>query len=141
MPKKKIAKKKQRTRQRPDHALSQTAAFEKILRQTDDRTHYILKLYITGTTPRSGEAIANIRSLCEEHLSGRYDLEVVDIYQQPAMAAGEQIIAAPTLVKEFPIPTKRMVGDLGNRDRVLVGLQISGTRKNGGNLETKWTRL
>jgi len=89
-----------------------------------DHEKYVLRLYIAGTTPHSRRAITNIRSLCEEHLTGRYDLEVIDIYQQPAEASGRQIIAVPTLIKELPIPTKRMVGDLSNRDRVLVALDL-----------------
>jgi circadian clock protein KaiB len=96
-----------------------------------DEGNYVLRLYITGTTPRSCRAIANIRSLCEEYLSGRYDLEVVDIYQQPAEASRRQIIAVPTLVKELPFPTWRMVGDLSDRDRVLVALDLSTTKKPG----------
>jgi circadian clock protein KaiB len=86
--------------------------------------HYILRLFITGMTPRAGRAIENVRSLCEEYLDGRYDLEVVDVYQQPALAKDEQIIAAPTLIKKFPLPLRRIVGDMSNRDRVLVGLDL-----------------
>jgi circadian clock protein KaiB len=86
--------------------------------------HYILRLFITGMTPRAGRAIESVRSLCDEHLDGRYDLEVVDVYQQPALAKDEQIIAAPTLIKKFPLPLRRIVGDMSNRDRVLVGLDL-----------------
>ena len=100
-----------------------TKKFERLIRKPG-RKHYVLRLYITGTTPRSSQAIANIRSLCEEHLAGRYDLEVIDIYQQPAEASGQQIIAAPTLIKKHPFPSRRMVGDLSNRERVLVGLDL-----------------
>ena len=104
--------------------LTSTEAFEKMLRKTADTERYELKLYVTGTSPRSGQAIANVRSLCEEYLSGRYDLEVIDIYQQPGVAVSEQIVAAPTLIKKTPAPTRRMIGDLSNRDKILVGLNI-----------------
>ena len=102
-----------------------TAAFERLLKGASRAPRrYVLKLFITGSSPRSVRAIANIRAMCEEYLSGRYDLEVVDIYQQPSEAKGEQIIAAPTLIRKFPKPTRRMVGDLSNRDKVLVGLDL-----------------
>ncbi len=85
---------------------------------------YVLRLYVTGTTPRSTRAILNIREICEEHLKGRYTLEVVDIYQQPTLAEGEQIIAAPTLIKKLPLPLRRFIGDMSNTDRILVGLDL-----------------
>ncbi|MBI5951150.1 MAG: thiol-disulfide isomerase [Chloroflexi bacterium] len=85
---------------------------------------YILRLYITGMTPRSSRAIENIRTICEAHLKGRYELEIVDIYQKPSLAQGEQIIAAPTLIKKLPLPLRRLVGDLSNEERVLVGLDL-----------------
>jgi circadian clock protein KaiB len=85
---------------------------------------YVLRLYVTGSTPRSTRAIANLRALCEQHLQGRYDLEVIDIFQQPVLAQGEQIIAAPTLIKELPAPLRKVVGDLSNIDRVLMGLDL-----------------
>jgi len=90
----------------------------------DDTQRYVLKLYVTGQTHRSTQAVENVRAICDEYLEGRYDLEVIDIYQQPALLAGEQIIAAPTLVKKFPLPTRRLVGDMSNRTRVLVGLDL-----------------
>ena len=85
---------------------------------------YLLRLYVTGMTPRSTEAIARIKEMCEEHLVGRYDLEVIDIYQHPALAKGEQIVATPTLIKKLPAPLRRLVGDLSNRQRVLLGLDL-----------------
>jgi circadian clock protein KaiB len=85
---------------------------------------YVLRLYVTGVTPRSVLAIANIRKICEEHLHGRYELEVIDIYQKPVLARDEQIIAAPTLIKQLPAPLRRLVGDLSNRERVLLGLDL-----------------
>ena len=86
--------------------------------------HYVLRLFITGMTPRAGRAIENVRAICEEHLAGRYELEVIDVYQQPALAKVAQIIAAPTLIKELPLPLRRIIGDMSNRDRVLLGLDI-----------------
>jgi circadian clock protein KaiB len=86
---------------------------------------YVLRLYVTGTTARSLRAVENIRLLCEEHLAGDYDLEVVDLYQQPELAAREQLFAAPTLVKELPPPLRRLVGDMSNTERVLAGLDLS----------------
>ena len=88
-------------------------------------THYVLRLFITGTTSRSSRAIANLRRVCEERLHGKYDLEVVDIYQHPAAAQQYQILAAPTLVKMLPLPLRRIIGDLANEERVLAGLDLS----------------
>lgn len=85
---------------------------------------YVLRLYVTGTTPRSQQAISNIRDICEEHLRGRYRLEVLDIYQRPRLAAGEQIIALPTLIKELPLPIRRFIGDLSDTDKILIGLDL-----------------
>jgi circadian clock protein KaiB len=85
---------------------------------------YVLRLYITGTTPHSTRAISNIRRICEEHLDGRYDLEVVDISQYPSLAEGEQIIAAPTLIKKLPLPLRRFIGDMSQTDRILLGLDL-----------------
>ncbi len=85
---------------------------------------YVLRLYVTGSTPRSARAIENMRRICEEHLAGRYDLEVIDIYQRPEAAREFQLIAAPTLVKLLPEPLRRIVGDLSDRDKVLHGLDL-----------------
>src|SRR3954453_15577295 len=85
---------------------------------TDDR-RYVLRLCVTGMTPHSTRAVANLKAICEEHLAGRYDLDVIDLYQQPALARGEQILAAPTLIKKLPRPLRRLVGDLSWTDRVL----------------------
>ena len=99
--------------------------FEAAIKDASRRDQrYVLRLYVTGTTPRSTKAIQNIRALCEEYLRGRYDLEVIDIYQQPVLARGEQIIAAPTLIKKLPAPLRKVVGDLSNTDRVLMGLDL-----------------
>jgi circadian clock protein KaiB len=91
---------------------------------TAAREHYVLRLYVTGMTPRSTRAVENVRQICEEHLQGRYDLEVIDIYQQPILAKGEQILAAPTLIKKLPLPLRRVIGDLSNTERVLLGLDL-----------------
>ena len=99
--------------------------FEKAIKDAGKSTErYVLRLYVTGSTPRSSKAIQNIRALCEEHLRGRYDLEVIDIHQQPVLAKGEQIIAAPTLIRKLPVPLRKIVGDLSNAERVLVGLDL-----------------
>ncbi len=89
-----------------------------------ETTTYVLRLYVTGTTPRSMQAIANVKSICEQYLHGRYELEVIDLYQQPVLAQGEQIIAAPTLVKKLPEPLRRIIGDMTNTEKVLVGLDL-----------------
>ncbi len=85
---------------------------------------YILRLYVAGTTPRSLRAILDARAFCESHLADRYELEVIDIYQQPAQARDEQIIAVPTLVRSLPPPLRRLVGDLSDVERVLTGLEL-----------------
>jgi circadian clock protein KaiB len=88
------------------------------------QARYVLKLYITGTTPSSTRAIVNIRKICEEHLLGRYELEIVDICQHPTLAEGEQIIAAPTLIKKLPLPLRRFIGDMSQTERILLGLDL-----------------
>ena len=88
------------------------------------RSKYIMRLYVTGATPRSTRAITNLRRLCDEHLSGRYELEVVDVYQQPRLAVEGQIIAAPTLVKSLPLPLRKFIGDMSNTQTILAGLEV-----------------
>lgn len=85
---------------------------------------WILRLYVAGTTTRSMSAISNIKKICEEKLNGRYVLEVIDLYQQPLLAAGHQIIAIPTLIKELPPPLRRIIGDLSDTEKVLEGLDL-----------------
>jgi circadian clock protein KaiB len=85
---------------------------------------YSLRLYVAGSTPRSMLAVKNIRNICERHLTGLYDLEVIDIYQHPEAAAGAQIIAAPTLIKLTPEPSRRAIGDLSNEHKVLTTLSL-----------------
>ncbi len=89
-----------------------------------DSDRYVLRLYVAGMTPRSTRAVETVRTICEEHLQGRYDLEVIDVYQQPTLARGEQIIAAPTLIKKLPLPLRRIIGDMSNKERVLLGLDL-----------------
>jgi circadian clock protein KaiB len=108
-------------------ATSATAASEQCLAKPGGPL-YVLRLYVTGMTPRSARAIANIKEICEEHLKGRYDLQVIEIYQQPVLAEGEQIIAVPTLIKKLPAPLRRIIGDLSDRERVLIGLDLKPKR-------------
>jgi circadian clock protein KaiB len=89
-----------------------------------NQAKYVLRLYVTGMTPKSTLAIANVRKLCEEHLAGRYELDVIDIYQQPKLAKGEQIIAAPTLIKKLPLPLRKVIGNMSDKERFLVGIDL-----------------
>jgi circadian clock protein KaiB len=107
---------------------STSEAFELTI-DPSKKVSYLLRLYVTGSTPKSVHAIANIKQICEEHLQGRYDLEVIDLYQRPNLAKGEQIIAAPTLIKKLPLPLRRIIGDLSNTERVLVGLDLRAVKK------------
>ncbi len=106
------------------HTAETKAAFERALKPARRKEHYVLRLYVTGMTPRSTAAIRNIKAICEEHLQGRYKLEVVDVYQHPALAKGEQIIAAPTLIKSLPLPLRRFIGDMSRTDNILLGLDL-----------------
>lgn len=85
---------------------------------------YLFRLYISGTSPRSALAIANVRRICEQYLPGHYELEVVDVFQQPAATKQAQIIAVPTLIKELPLPPQRFVGDMSNTERIVIGLNL-----------------
>jgi len=85
---------------------------------------YELRLYVAGLTPKSAQALHNLEHLCEEHLQGRYEIEVIDLLQNPQLAAGDQILALPTLVRRLPEPIKKIIGDLSNEGRVLVGLDV-----------------
>ena len=106
-----------------DEQSSTARDFERLASQ-GDANHYVLRLYVTGMTPRSQRAIENIHAICEEHLKGRYSLEIIDIYLHPTLAEGEQIIAAPTLIKQLPEPLRWIVGDLSNTEKVLLGLDL-----------------
>ena len=110
--------------------LDSTPEFERLVEGAAQRVRYVLRLYVSGATDRSSRAIANIRWFCERYLKGRYDLRVVDIYQQPSLAQTHEIIAAPTLVKSEPRPSKRLVGDFSDRERLVAGLGIQ--KEKGG---------
>jgi circadian clock protein KaiB len=88
------------------------------------KLQYVLRLYVTGMTSQSSAAIKNITQICEENLKGRYDLKIIDIYQQPTLAKGEQIIAVPTLIKKLPLPLRRFIGNLADQEKILVGLDL-----------------
>jgi circadian clock protein KaiB len=88
------------------------------------KAKYAMRLYITGATPRSSAAVTNLRKLCDKYLPGEYDLRIIDIYQQPQLASEGQVIAAPTLVKSFPLPLRRFIGDMSNTENLLAGLEI-----------------
>ena len=100
-----------------------TGDFELAL-QESGKGDYLLRLYVSGMTPNSLRAIENIRKICRENLAGRYQLEIIDIYQQPIFAKQGQIVAAPTLVKELPLPLRRFIGDMSQTDKILVGLEL-----------------
>jgi circadian clock protein KaiB len=90
----------------------------------DDTMEFNLRLYVAGQTPKSLAAIANLKRICEENLAGRYSIEVIDLVVTPQLAAGDQIVAIPTLVRRLPPPLKRMIGDLSNSEKVIVGLDL-----------------
>jgi circadian clock protein KaiB len=100
-----------------------TEDFEKAAAKRD-LPKYILRLYVTGMTPKSTRSIANVRKLCEQYLEGIYELKVIDIYQQPKLAKGEQIIATPTLIKKLPLPLRKLIGDMSDTQRFLVGIDL-----------------
>jgi circadian clock protein KaiB len=91
---------------------------------TPDPDHWELRLYVAGQTPKSLAAFANLKRLCEEHLAGRYEIEIVDLLEHPQLAEGDQILAIPTLVRRLPEPMKKIIGDLSNSERTLVGLNL-----------------
>jgi len=100
-----------------------TEDFEEALARAQD-DEYVLRLYVAGMSPKSMQAIANIKRICEEHLPGKYKLEIIDIYQYPIFAKDGQIVAAPTLVKELPPPLRRLIGSMENTERVLLGMDL-----------------
>jgi circadian clock protein KaiB len=85
---------------------------------------YILKLYVTGTSPRTKQAIENLQRICEQELSGRYTLDIVDVLEQPQAAEDDRVLATPTLIKQLPLPLRRVIGDLSDREKVLFGLEV-----------------
>ena len=108
-------------------AKKKASAIEKALTKkakTAGKEQYVLRLYVAGITPKSSQAIENITQVCEDHLKGRYDLQVIDIYQKPSLASGEQIIAAPTLIKKLPLPLRKFIGSMADKEKILVGLDL-----------------
>ena len=112
--------------------MTKTPARKKAKAAQPKPARYVLRLYVTGTTGKSMRAIQNVRRICEEHLHGLYDLEVVDIYKNLPLARGDQIIAAPTLIKRLPVPLRRLIGDMSDEQRVLVGLDVRPQRARRG---------
>lgn len=100
-----------------------TGEYEKAAAKRE-RAQYVLRLYVTGMTPKSTKAVVNVRELCEKYLAGRFELEVIDIYQQPKLAKGEQIIATPTLIKKLPLPLRKLIGDMSDTEKFLVGIDL-----------------
>ena len=97
-----------------------------LMKKAEDlqKQKYTLRLYVAGMNTKSKQAIENITKICEENLKGRYDLQIIDIYQQPTLAVGEQIIAAPTLIKKLPLPLRKFIGNMEDREKIIVGLDI-----------------
>jgi len=108
------------------HVQTMTEALEAASRDSKEQ-HYTLRLFIAGLPPRSQEALRTVTPICEERLAGHYDLEVIDLYQHPVLAKGEQIIAVPTLIKKLPLPLRKMIGNMADIDKVLVGLDLRST--------------
>lgn len=96
----------------------------KFLPDKSNGERYRLRLYVAGQTPRSLQALSNLKRICDEHLAGKYQVEVIDLLQKPQLAAGDQILAIPTLVRAIPKPARKIIGDLSNTEKVLVGLDV-----------------
>ncbi len=107
----------------PEESAALTASFEQAIAH-DEQQHYLLRLFVAGATPRSIQALERLKSLCETHLQGRYELEVIDIYQAPSALGADNIVAIPTLVKQLPLPLRHIVGDLSDTEKVLKGLDL-----------------
>jgi circadian clock protein KaiB len=99
-------------------------AKRKTTRSATTQKMWKLRLYVAGQTPRSLAALANLKQLCDEHVSGRYSIQIIDLLKNPKLARGDQILAVPTLVRKLPTPVKKIIGDLANKERVLVGLDL-----------------
>ncbi len=110
--------------QRPRTPKSKTEEFERALEGGSDSERYVLRLYVSGATPKSMRAIENIKRLCETRLKDQYKLEIIDVYQQPSAVAADQIVAAPTLIKKLPLPVRQLIGDLSSEEHVLMGLNL-----------------
>jgi circadian clock protein KaiB len=95
-----------------------------VKRKAKPEERWELKLYVAGNTPKSMAALTNLKRYCEEHLAGKYSIEIVDLLVHPQLAAGDQILAVPTLVRKMPVPIRKIIGDLSNEERVLVGLDL-----------------
>ena len=109
-----------RTTKRP---IDDAAAFEAgLIRPRGER--YVLRLYVAGRSQKSRRAVANIEAFCEENLKGRFDLEIVDVYENPVLAKGDQILAVPTLIRRLPLPLRRFIGDLSRKEKLIVGLDL-----------------
>jgi circadian clock protein KaiB len=126
----------------PRRSEARSRDFERRLKGRRTSPKYVLRLYVTGATPRSTRAVLNLKNLCEKHLPGGYSLEVVDVYQQPSRAREEQIICSPTLVKYLPLPLRRFIGDLSNTEKILLGLDLQAQphereNSNGSSAEEK----
>ena len=104
-------------------ATSGPELLEKATRQAK-RQKFVLRLYIAGMTPRSREALRTVSEICEKELAGRCELEVIDLYEQPTLAQGEQIVAVPTLIKELPLPLRKFIGSIADKEKILVGLDL-----------------
>ncbi|MGB3519162.1 MAG: circadian clock KaiB family protein [Elainellaceae cyanobacterium] len=107
----------------PEESAALTASFEQAIAY-DEQQHYLLRLFVAGATPRSIQALERLKSLCETYLQGRYELEVIDIYQAPSALGADNIVAIPTLVKQLPLPLRHIVGDLSDTEQVLKGLDL-----------------
>ncbi len=101
-----------------------TSTASKAKRAATPSDTWTLRLYVAGQTPNSMTAFANLKKICEEHLAGRYRIEVIDLLKDPQLAAGDQILAIPTLVRKLPVPVRKIIGDLSNTERVLIGLDL-----------------
>jgi circadian clock protein KaiB len=101
-----------------------SAAARSLSKAARSEAEWQLRLYVAGSTPRSATALANLKQVCETHLTGRYTIEVIDLLVNPKLAAGDQILAVPTLVRKFPEPIRKIIGDLSNEEKVLVGLDV-----------------
>jgi circadian clock protein KaiB len=100
-----------------------------IEKPVNERAEWVLRLYIAGQTPKAAAAFANLKSICETHLKGQYEIEVVDLLVSPALAKGDQIVAVPSLVRQLPPPVKKIIGDLASESRVLIGLDLQPVRR------------
>jgi circadian clock protein KaiB len=103
--------------------------FEKAIEGASTDKKFVLRLYVSGATRRSSRAIENIRNFCEEHLKDRYELEIIDIYQQPELLEKDQVVAAPTLIKELPPPLRKLIGDMSDKEKILIGLNIKAKKE------------